>query len=178
MDVHTAFTVGQMLHLYRSITLRLVVRVVRIYKIFHIVHRPCNLTGAAEVAAKRHRTASGECQWHDPVSGACHCPVGAILQLQSRPVAASPVRLRRSRRPGYKVIMALPHRPGSAELPEMLAWSSTAASLAVQVSARPRITGSMLHAGRRRPPLACWCTTAEHAAHASPSSPEPARITY
>ena len=41
--------------------------------------------------------------------------------------------------------MTLPHQPGSAEQPAMFAWSSTAASLAVQVSARPRITGSMLH---------------------------------
>ena len=103
---------------------------------------------------------------------------GAILRLQPCAAAALPVAGRRSRRPGYKVFMTLPHRPGSAELPEMLAWSSTAAGLAVQASARPRITGSMLHAGRRRPPLACWCTTEEHAAHASPSSPEPARITY
>ena len=42
--------------------------------------------------------------------------------------------------------MSLPHQYGSAELPAVLASSSTAASLAVQVSAWPLITGTMLHA--------------------------------
>ena len=106
------------------------------------------------MAAKRHRTACGECQSHASPPEACDCPVEACLRLHPRAVQRPPIGYTRCAGRGTCWISNLPHRGGAAVVPTVPPRSSTATRPVMQVSARPRTAIIMLHPGRRRPWLA------------------------